>query len=183
MISSLVSGIKPPNMLPTYSFHSSSTQKKSSTLQSIEQIQELNDRGRLDIQHYEMSYADNPLPTESQLSELKDKYGDAQFTKEQYQSFLQDLTNMGIINEVESQLAGKETAIRVCIPVATATVSPANLYNGIDFFQLDKNTNMTEWIKYRAACDTFYFTNGTTHESSVDELYGYISNIISEIKK
>lgn len=166
---------------------SSSIQKTAQTLQSLytewmqEPVEEL--RQELTNKYYDTSYADKPIPTESQLSELKDKYGNAQFTKEQYQSFLQDLTSMGIINEVESQLAGKETAMRLCIPVATATVSSAKLYNSVDFFQTDKKSNVTEWIKYRAACDTYYFTNGITYESSVDELYSYISDIISEIKK
>ena len=132
--------------------------------------------------YFNISYANKPLPSESQIKELKDKYGDVEFTKEQYQSFLQDLTSMGVISDIESQLAGNESAMRLCIPVATAMVSPTWLYySGVDLFQLDENTDVTEWIKYRAACDTSYFIDGVAHESSVDELYGYISNIISKI--
>lgn len=44
--------------------------------------------------YFNISYANKPLPSESQIKELKDKYGDVEFTKEQYQSFLQDLTSM-----------------------------------------------------------------------------------------
>lgn len=166
---------------------SPSIQKKAQALQSLytEWMQKQVEKHGQELaeKYYEISYSDKPLPTEIQLTELKDKYGNVEFTKEQYQSFLQDLTNMGVISDVESQLAGRATATRLCIPVATATVSPTWLYSGVDLFQMDKDANITEWIKYRAACDTFYFIDGVAHESSVDELYGYISNIISEIQK
>jgi hypothetical protein len=132
--------------------------------------------------YYNIPYADKALPTESQLEILKDKYGNTPLTKEKYQSFLQDLTDMGVLSEVESQLAGKETMVRLCIPVSTSTVGMVSPYDD-DIWQLDNNVNITDYIKYRASCDTFYYINGVSHESSVDELYGYISNIISEIKK
>lgn len=165
---------------------SPSIQKTAQTLQALytEWMQEqIEKRGEeLANKYFNISYANKPLPSESQIKELKDKYGDVEFTKEQYQSFLQDLTSMGVISDIESQLAGNESAMQLCIPVATAMVSPTWLYySGVDLFQLDENTDVTEWIKYRAACDTSYFIDGVAHESSVDELYGYISNIISKI--
>ena len=48
--------------------------------------------------YYNISYADKALPTESQLEMLKDKYGNTPLTKEKYQSFLQDLTDMGVLS-------------------------------------------------------------------------------------
>lgn len=132
--------------------------------------------------YYNISYADKALPTESQLEMLKDKYGNTPLTKEKYQSFLQDLTDMGVLSEVESQLAGKRanTMMVPVIPVATATVGKVSPYDD-DIWRLDNNVDVTEYIKYRASCDTFYYINDVSHESSVDELYGYISNIISKI--
>ena len=165
---------------------SPSIQKTAQTLQALytEWMQEqIEKRGEeLANKYYNISYADKALPTESQLEMLKDKYGNPPLTKEKYQSFLQDLTDMGVLSEVESQLAGKETMVRLCIPVSTSTVGMVSPYDD-DIWQLDNNVNITDYIKYRASCDTFYYINGVSHESSVDELYGYISNIISEIKK
>lgn len=165
---------------------SPSIQKTAQTLQALytEWMQEqIEKRGEeLANKYYNISYADKALPTESQLEMLKDKYGNTPLTKEKYQSFLQDLTDMGVLSEVESQLAGKETMVRLCIPVSTSTVGMVSPYDD-DIWQLDNNVNITDYIKYRASCDTFYYINGVSHESSVDELYGYISNIISEIKK
>lgn len=165
---------------------SPSIQKTAQTLQALytEWMQEqIEKRGQeLANKYYNIPYADKALPTESQLEILKDKYGNTPLTKEKYQSFLQDLTDMGVLSEVESQLAGKETMVRLCIPVSTSTVGMVSPYDD-DIWQLDNNVNITDYIKYRASCDTFYYINGVSHESSVDELYGYISNIISEIKK
>ena len=165
---------------------SPSIQKTAQTLQALytEWMQEqIEKRGEeLANKYYNISYADKALPTESQLEILKNKYGNTPLTKEKYQSFLQDLTDMGVLSEVESQLAGKETMVRLCIPVSTSTVGMVSPYDD-DIWQLDNNVNITDYIKYRASCDTFYYINGVSHESSVDELYGYISNIISEIKK
>ena len=167
---------------------SPSIQKTAQTLQALytEWMQEqIEKRGEeLANKYYNISYADKALPTESQLEMLKDKYGNTPLTKEKYQSFLQDLTDMGVLSEVESQLAGKRanTMMVPVIPVATATVGRVSPYDD-DIWRLDNDVNVTEYIKYRASCDTFYYINGIAHESSVDELYGYISNIISEIQK
>ena len=114
---------------------SPSIQRTAQTLQALytEWMQEqVAKRGEeLANKYYNISYADKALPTESQLEMPKDKYGNTPLTKEKYQSFLQDLTDMGVLSEVESQLAGKRanTMMVPVITVATATVGKVSPYD------------------------------------------------------
>ena len=125
---------------------------------------------------------------ENQLKLLKDKYAGKDMTKETYQSFLNGLVDMGILTEDEKYLAGsvKETGgyqlTPIGIPFSSATVSEArsqSSYIPMELSSLCKDMDITDLVKYRASCEKFYYIGDKSYKSNENELFEYISNIIS----
>ena len=54
------------------------------------------------------TFSDKPLPSAEQLATLRDKYDGKNMTPYQYQDFLQDLVNMGVLSNKEATLAGMQ---------------------------------------------------------------------------
>lgn len=97
---------------------------------------------------------------ENQIKILKEKYADKGITKETYQSFLNDLVDMGIITTDEKYfLGGKddndpEGLTRVTFPFSGVTVAeakPEYSHMSIDFSMLSKGIDITDWVKYRVS--------------------------------
>lgn len=130
-----------------------------------------------------------------QLRDLKSKYDSNDMTYDEYQAFLDDLVNMGLLTENDKYKVGGTKEIGGChlSPVdllskvsiregrvsASSTFSLFPSYPSSDY---SEKTDITEWVRYRSSYDTFYFDQaGGLHKGREDELFQTVSDILSKM--
>lgn len=136
---------------------------------------------------------DKPTLSEEQLKQLKDKYGSDDMTYDEYQSFLDDLVKMGALtNEDKYRLGGVIQAGGLdLVPVAytnnaafTPLKSDATSSSTPYSLTRESDTNIADWVKFRASLDTFYFdSKGNQQNDNVTDIFAYVSGILSDMRK
>lgn len=136
---------------------------------------------------------DKPALSEEQLKQLKDKYGSDDMTYDEYQSFLDDLVKMGALtNEDKYRLGGVIQAGGLdLVPVAytnNAAFTPLKsdaASSSIPYsLTRESDTNIADWVKFRASLDTFYFdSKGNQQNDNATDIFAYVSRILSDMRK
>lgn len=134
-----------------------------------------------------------PELSDAQLKQLNEKYPDSDMSAEEYQLFLRDLVAMGVMTEQDMFQVGGTLPGGLCpvIPVTMVSIceaAPAGseqraslpFYDG--FSKNDKEIDITQWAKYRAAYDTFYLDHtGASYESNENQLFQSIEDVLSQM--
>lgn len=130
--------------------------------------------------------------TDEQLKELSEKYDTDDMTYDEYQSFLQDLVDMGALTEADRWLAGgteKGKMMRPIIPALFTCVRDASK-DTLSMSQLSydfpvgmDSVDITEWIKYRATSDAAYYLSGKRYDLDLDELNQTMADILDAINR
>lgn len=134
--------------------------------------------------------------SEDQLKYLQDKYDGAHMTYDEYQAFLDDLVDMDVLTEADTYKVGGAIEIggdslTPVIPLAsisirdesTAATSPViPLFPSYSLPSGSEKADITEWAKYRATFDKYYFGSaGRQYKSNEGELFQTVSDILSKI--
>lgn len=130
--------------------------------------------------------------TDEQLKELSEKYDTDDMTYDEYQSFLQDLVDMGALTETDRWLAGgteEGKMMRPVIPAMFASVRDASK-DTLSMSQLSydfpvgmDSVDITEWIKYRATSDAAYYFSGKRYDLDLNELNQNIADILDAVNR
>lgn len=129
--------------------------------------------------------------TDEQLKELSEKYDTDDMSYDEYQSFLNDLVDMGALTETDRWLAGGTEAngLTPVIPAMSASVRDAS-QDTLSMSQLTYNfpvgmdsVDITEWVKYRATSDTAYYFSGQRYGLGVDELNQTMADILDAMNR
>lgn len=135
------------------------------------------------IKNYTNYSTDRLELTDEQLKTLKDKYNLDDMSESEYKYLLDDLVDMGAITEDEKYTLG---GVKHC---GEFELVPAKLGMSASICDASKGFNScdigsTEWLKYRAACDTVYYDSlGNSYKSNENILFDYVSDIISKAEK
>lgn len=125
--------------------------------------------------------------TDEQLKELSEKYDTDDMTYDEYQSFLNDLVDMGALTETDRWLAGGTGAngLTPVIPAMAASVRDASqdtpsMSNLTYNFPFDADSvDITEWVKYRASHDMAYYISGKRYDVGADHVNQTVADILS----
>lgn len=126
--------------------------------------------------------------TDEQLKELSEKYDTDDMTYDEYQSFLNDLVDMGALTETDRWLAGGTgpNGLIPVIPGASASVCDASM-DGMgssftyDFPRGEDAIDVTEWVKYRASFDTIHYLGGKQYDLGEDKANRTVAAILQAI--
>ena len=131
--------------------------------------------------------------SKEQLKFLGEKYNIDDMTYDQYQDFLNELVDMGVLTDADRLLAGGTNNVgdhymTPVIPGMTASVRDASM-DGMTAasltyqYPLDKdNVDITDWIKYRASFDSVYYYGGKQYDIGINEANRIVSDILSAIQ-
>lgn len=129
--------------------------------------------------------------TDEQLKELSEKYDTDDMSYDEYQSFLNDLVDMGALTETDRWLAGGTEAngLTPVIPAMSASVRDAS-QDTLSMSQLTYNfpvgmdsVDITEWVKYRATSDTAYYFSGKRYALDINELNQTMADILDAMNR
>lgn len=130
--------------------------------------------------------------TDEQLKELSKKYDTDDMTYDEYQSFLQDLVDMGALTEADRWLAGgteKGKMMRPVIPALFTCVRDASRDTlsmsrlSYDFPVGMDSVDITEWVKYRSTSDAAYYLSGKRYDLDLDELNQTMADILDAMNR
>lgn len=130
--------------------------------------------------------------TDEQLKELSEKYDTDDMTYDEYQSFLQDLVDMGALTEADRWLAGgteKGKMMRPVIPALFTCVRDASRDTlsmsrlSYDFPVGMDSVDITEWVKYRSTSDAAYYLSGKRYDLDLDELNQTMADILDAMNR
>lgn len=130
--------------------------------------------------------------TDEQLKELSEKYDTDDMTYDEYQSFLQDLVDMGALTETDRWLAGgteKGKMMRPVIPAMFASVRDASQDTlsmsrlSYDFPVGMDSVDITEWVKYRSTSDAAYYLSGKRYDLDLDKLNETMADILDAMNR
>lgn len=129
--------------------------------------------------------------TDEQLKELSEKYDTDDMTYDEYQSFLNDLVDMGALTETDRWLAGgtDENGLTPVIPAMAASVRDASqdtpsMSQLTYSFPFDADSvDITEWVKYRASHDMAYYISGERYDINEDKANQTAADILSAMSR
>lgn len=131
--------------------------------------------------------------SKEQLKALSEKYNIDDMTYDEYQDFLNELVDMGVLTDADRLLAGGankvgEHYMTPVLPGMTASVRDASIDSitaaSLTYqYPLDNDdVDITEWIKYRASFDSAYYYGGKQYDIGIDEANRIVSDILSAIE-
>lgn len=132
--------------------------------------------------------------TDEQLKELSEKYDTDDMTYDEYQSFLQDLVDMGALTETDRWLAGGANKVGDNYMVSVLPGMQASIHDAShDTFEMSQlsyafpvgvdSVDVTEWAKYRASFDTAYFWGGKRYDLELNELNQTMADILDAVNR
>ena len=132
--------------------------------------------------------------TDEQLKELSEKYDTDDMTYDEYQSFLQDLVDMGALTETDRWLAGGANKVGDNYMVPVLPGMQASIHDAShDTFEMSQlsyafpvgvdSVDVTEWAKYRASFDTSYFWGGKRYDLELNELNQTMADILDAVNR